>query len=263
MKTAAVISILLFVLLLSPINAQEPAQEGTSEQDRARSDYLFQFANYNDAHRVYATAKEAYQQFGTIAAQQEAISKTKSVLFLRAEVIRTHLQLVKLVLRDQIYLDGGLREAQVGKIEATQAFLNTHKSNIERVNSTFEVNAESLRLEREAEAVEDLSYETLIFILLGNVQEFETRTRLMLESIVARAGEDGDIQQGASEVRRRLTTVRVTIDRVTDSLLNAEAKKPGKMESVYLESRKPIREAKAELQAAAQLVFEMSGSVVQ
>jgi len=256
MKRAAVLAITLLLLALSiPAAAQE---ETLSPIERSRQDYLFQFANYNDAHDVYQTAKEAYQKFGTIASQQEAIQATKKVLSLRAEVLRTHFELVKLTLIDMHDMDEGLRTAQIGKIEATQAFLTTHKENIERTNSTSEVNAESLRIERESEAMNDLAYETLTLVLTGQAQGLEIRTRLLLNNVVEERGQDQDVQQGASDVRRLLTAARVSIDKIVDSVLGSDATKGGKMASIYKNGQKEMRKVQTTLKEAAQLVQEMT-----
>ena len=256
MKRIAVF-VLTLLLLASTIPA-EAQEETLSPIERSRQDYLFQFANYNDAHDVYRTAKEAYQKFGTIASQQEAIQATKKVLSLRAEVLRTHFELLKLTLIDLQYMDEGLRIAQIGKIEATQAFLTTHKNNIEKTNSTSEVNAESLRIERESEAMNDLAYESLTLILTGQAQGLETRTRLLLDSVVEERGQDQDVQQGASDVRRLLTSVRVSIDKIVGSVLGSDATKGGKMVSIYKDGQKEMRKVKTTLKEAAQLVQEMT-----
>jgi len=261
MKRIAVsaLTLLIILTLYVPAAAQEAAtEESLNPIERSRQDYLFQFANYNDAHDVYQTAKEAYQKFGTIASQQEAIQATKKVLALRAEVLRTHFELVKLTLLNLRDMDEGLRTAQIGKIEATQAFLTTHKENIERTNSTSEVNAESLRIERESEAMNDLAYETLTLILTGQAQGLETRTRLLLDGVVEERGQDQDVQQGASDVRRLLTSVRVSIDKIVGSVLGSDATKGGKMVSIYKDGQKEMRKVKMTLKEAAQLVQEMT-----
>lgn len=249
-------------LLFTPAQAQQTGSPQPTTQERASQDYLFQYANYTDAHQIYTTAKEAYEKFGTIAAQNEAIAKSRDVLRLRAEVLRTHLELLKVTLHGQLELDDALRNAQIGKLEATQAFLVTHQSNVARVSSVFEVNAESQRIEREANAIRDLAYESLSLILIGQVQGLELRTRALLEETVRSAGgKNGAIEQGASEVRRKLTTVRVTIDRATDAVINAKITRVGQMTSVYTEVKRQLNTAITPLNEAAELTKEMTTSL--
>src|SRR3989338_5346569 len=140
MKTALTLVLVTITLLAAgvPLKAQESSPQ--SDEDRARSDYLFQYAKYTEAHGIYETAKEAYLKFATITAQQEAVEKTKTVLLLRAEVLRTWLQRLKLRLIAQRELDSALRESEVGKLEATQAFLETHQENVGKIKSLAEVN---------------------------------------------------------------------------------------------------------------------------
>lgn len=258
--------ILIFALLvLHPwilAHAQEENSQSPQTVERARQDYLFQYANYTEAHKEYQTAKEAYQKFGTIVSQQEAIAKTKPVLILRAEILRTHLQLLKVKLASQPDLEPALKDAQFGKIEATQAFISTHKDNLQKTKSISEVNAESQRLEREADAIQDLAYESLSFLLVGEAQELEIRTRTMLENTVKDVPEeDQAIKQGASDVRRKLTSVRVALDGSTDTILKFRVSQSTRMLKAYEQVQKEMIGVKSSLQEAAQLVSEIVRSI--
>lgn len=258
--------ILIFaLLLLHPlvlIEAQEENSESRQTVERAREDYLFQYANYTEAHEEYQTAKEAFQKFGTIVSQQEAIAKAKQVLTLRAEIFRTHLQLLKVKLASQPDLEPALKDAQFGKIEATQAFISTHKDNIQKTKSISEVNAESQRLEREADAIQDLAYESLAFLLNGEAQELEIRTRTLLENTVKDVPEENQaIKQGASDVRRKLTSVRVALDRSTETILKFRVGQSNRMLKPYKEVQKEMASVKVTLQEAAKLVSEIVRSI--
>lgn len=260
------LSVLLLIYLLafnfSYSYAQGDSQSVQDKIDTARQDYLFQYANYADALKVYQTSKEAFEKFGTLASQKQAIEGTKRVLDLRAEVLRTYLQLLKLTLRAQKQLDIGLYNTQVGKIEATQAFLETHRKNIQRTQSVLGVNSESERLQREAEAIQDLNYETLTYILIGQAQGLEYHIRMSLEKAMARAEDNREaLEQGASDVRRKLTTVRVIADRVTDLVISSEQKQTGKVMGAYKEAQKHMHEAKRELREAGNLVKEIERAI--
>lgn len=242
------------------------AQE-SDQVKQAREDYLFQFAQYTQAHQEYKTAKEAYQKFQTITAQQEAIAKTKEVLLLRAEVVRTHLQLLKVALNASQYLDTAIRDSQFGKIEATQAFLETHKSNVANTKSVAEVNAESQRLEREAPANQILAYETLSWLLIGKTQELHARTQRFLDEISKKPkAADQAVTQGIGEVKRKLTEVRVNIDRANQALQEFEKQRRrvgsssraiGVMTDTYATVKRETGKAKATLEEATELLREL------
>lgn len=262
MKRALALVLLTIVLLLNGVLLQ--AQDSASisqDEDRARSDYLFQYANYAEAYQAYKTAKETYQKFSTITAQKEAVEKTKAVLILRAEVLRTYLQRLKLRLISKRQLDSGLRESEVGKLEATQAFLETHKANVEKINSLAEVNAESGRLEREANSISDLSYEVLGYVLIGEIQGLEVRARLLLEEQQkATEAKDRSFEEGVSEINRKLTQVRVTADRANQILADYQSgktKTATKGQAVYQAVQAEMRRAKTTLKEATQLIKEL------
>jgi hypothetical protein len=255
---AIAVSCLFFISLQVPLAAQNQATESNKEQERARDDYLFQYANYTEAHKAYETAKEAYKKFGTIASQQEAIEKTKQVLLLRAEVLRTYLQMLKVRLNGQRYLDEALRSSQFGKIEATQAFLNTHKENITKTKSVYGVNDESQRLEREAEAIQSLAYESLAFILIGEAQGLEVRTRNLLDDTLRQVEKENQaVEEGASDTRRKLTNARVGIDRTTTKILSLDKGKVNDVIRAYKDVQKEMETVKTSLNEAALLIEEI------
>ena len=261
MKTALVTLFVLSLLLVNslPIGAQGASVE--SDEDRARSDYLFQYSKYTEALAAYKTAKEAYQKYGTITAQQEAVEKTKPVLLLRAEVLRTYLQRLKLRLIAQRELDSGQRESEVGKLEATQAFLETHKANVEKIKSLSEINAESGRLEREANAIMDLSYEVLGYVLIGEIQGLEVKARNLLgEQQKATQAEDRSYEEGVSEIQRKLTKVRVAADRANQILAayqSGKTKSATRAQAAFQGVQAEMRSAKITLTEATQLIKEL------
>jgi len=265
MSKRIVFVLFIVIVLLAvciPLRAQENTSPTQTEEERANQDYLFQFSSYTEAHQAYITAKEAYQKFGTITSQQEAVQKTKIVLILRAEVIRTYLQRLKLRLIAQRELDSIQRESQVGKLEATQAFLETHKQNIDKIKNLAEVNTESSRFEREMPATNELSYETLSFILIGEAQGLEVSTRNLLEETIQSLGNPSSraFEEGVSEIRRKLTAVRVNADRASQIIQEyqtAKIKKGLTAIGTYQLVQKEMKSAKLSLQEAAQLIIEL------
>lgn len=250
-KTTA--CLLIISLLTLNLVTGALAQNGTSESEdpimRAQEDYLFQYADYNEKHEIYLTKKEANEQFRTITSEQEAIVAAKAVLVQRAEVLRTYLQLLKLKILAQGKLDPGMKESQVGKIEATQAFLTTHKFSIESFRSIAGLNSESKRLEREAAAIFSLSYESLSIILMGQIQGLEYRSGVLLDKIISQKNlaDNESLQYGVNEVRRRLTSVRVSIDRASEMVQSIRASRRSDAEDTYKQVKKEMSQAKATL----------------
>jgi hypothetical protein len=252
------IPVVLAFSLCNPLVAQEDLSESENPVKKAREDYLFQYAKYNEAYELYLTKKEANEKFQTISSQQEAITATKEVLTRRAEVLRTYLQLLKFKILAQGQLDPGTKESQTGKIEATQAFLTTHKTSIERFRSIAEINSESKRLERESSAINNLAYESLCIILIGQAQGLEYRSGQLLEKIIRekKLEDNQNLKLPISEARRMLTEVRVNIDRSSQLVVSIqyETRRKETAEEVYEEVRKEMLKAKATLGQAMNLI---------
>lgn len=268
--------LLVLILLISSIFsfsslitfAQEISNIGDIEFKKEQEDYLFQFNKYNIALEQYDTAKKAYEKHGTINSQQEAIAKTKQVLIYRAEALRSYLQVIKVILDQQTSLDIFLKNAQFGKIEATQSFLNTHKQNIERSLSITEVNSESARLEREATSIDDLAYETLSVILIGRTQDLEKRERVMIEDVERRDNLPDDIKLGISEAKKKLTEIRLVNEETIQMVHEYQEAKTSKSRlarkkasSLYRDIKKEIVSAKEILKEVAIIINEMKGKL--
>jgi hypothetical protein len=270
-----IFSAILLTLIISSAHllttfAQEKNVAVGSEYKKEREDFLFQFNNYNNAHKDYVNSANAYQKFGTIASQQEAISKTKQVLASRSEALRTYLQLIKVILNSQIGLDVFLRNAQFGKLEATQAFLSTHKQNVDNAQSILEINSESSRLEREAPTIEELSYETLSVILVGKMQNLEYRANKLIEEIENsdNGKKDEQIEKGISEAKNKLRTVRTYIDEAIQIIQKYQEGNDPKSRvrktkaiSTYRDVKNEAKEAKPALMEVAVIIKEMKGKL--
>ena len=77
-KLSIVLSVLLVVLSLQLKPAL--AQQTQTPVEKAKSDYNFQIAKYNDSHESYITAKESYLSFKTAVAKTNAFTQTKTYL---------------------------------------------------------------------------------------------------------------------------------------------------------------------------------------
>lgn len=260
-KILSFITLTFTLIILSlPIQAQDVVKK-SGEIDRARQDFLFQFNKYNDDHKEYLNAKNSFQQFGTISAQQEAIEKTKAALYSRAEALRSYLQLLKVILNERQVLDTTIRNSQFGKLEATQSFLVTHQQNVQNSKSITEINTESERLEREAVAMDNLAYESLSVILIGRMQELVRRCELLLNEVKAtgKLPETTEIEQGISAIESKLTSIRVHIDRSNQMLNKYQTSKPRKDDALkaYGEIKKEAVKGKQTLKEAALLIKEL------
>src|SRR3989344_910883 len=101
MKKFIIAFIFLFILFgfwAQSATAQEdlPAQSGSFTYERAYNDYIYNLDQYQRVHGEYEIAKNGYLKNPTLAAQAEAIQKTKSMLTVRDEVLKTYLVSLKL-----------------------------------------------------------------------------------------------------------------------------------------------------------------------
>lgn len=225
-KRSLIIIIFPFFLLAPLIGAQETATSGQlSNFEQAKQDYLFQYANYTEAHKEYLNTKGYYQKFQTLAAQKDAIEKTRKTLILRAESMRTYLQLIKIRLNNQRSIISTLRDSQLGKIEATQSFLKGNQDNLNKSQSITELNSESQRLEREMVSFYDLSYETLSVIIISEMQDLELKTRNLYEKTKASTEiEPGSqLERAVIEIELRLSSARLNIDRANQAVVDFQS----------------------------------------
>lgn len=254
MKTAIYVIFILLFSLASLVQAQE-----SPDLTKARQDYLFQFSSYSSAHEKYLNAKDIFEKFGTIQAQQDAISTAKQALTTRAQSLISYLELLKIVLTNLQSMDVSLRNSQFGKLEASQSFLRNHAENIKKTQSIAEINEESARFEREYEPLEDLAYESLSVILIGRLQSYEARANSLVNNF-----ENSDklpktqaVTQGISQIKNKLSQTRLSIDKAVNTIVEYQKDRLGKGNAAYKNVQKDINEGKQTLREAAQLLKEL------
>lgn len=132
--TALVALSLLSFFLSRPIIA---------DYQKAYSDYTFQSSEYKTSYNDFLIARSAYQTYGTLTSQQEAITKFKSVLKERNDVISSYYSLLQEKLNETASVSGEQR-ATFDKIRLSEGrWLSENQVKVDAAASLDDLNSVS------------------------------------------------------------------------------------------------------------------------
>lgn len=168
---AIILSVLLFAGNFAPVFAQASYEE-------LYTNYINTLDIYQKAHSEYQIAKNGYIKNPTIAAQAQAIEKTKTMLELRDETLITYLRALKQKLADTQGVATNDLNNFSAQIDLELAWLSTHKNSISSAGSLSDlVDDSDEAADRYSETTEVVIYNTLNSVSLGKVVSFRNRER--------------------------------------------------------------------------------------
>jgi len=151
------ILLLTFFLLRTPIFAQGD----TLDPNRAYNDYLYTYDQYRQAHSQYVVAKQAFLNYQTLTSKNEAYEKTRSMLRLRDEVVRTYLAALRTRLAQETKIINYNQNVLYLKLDSEIYFYKNHSEQLSSISTLEDLLADSSAIQKRYQETEVLLYQTL------------------------------------------------------------------------------------------------------
>ncbi len=169
------ISVFVISLFISHLPGSIGAQEEIDAFDTAHREYLVAQENYQRAHLDYVTSKTQYQNFKTLASEEQLIQKTRSMLSERDEVVIQYLEAVHQKLQAPI----GVSDIEIDLLQVALnshlAWFSEHKNNLSSASTLSDLQRDSNLAKNQFALIEAFTYETFTVLSMGRIADFEER----------------------------------------------------------------------------------------
>lgn len=223
-----VILFLAFCLLRTSIFAQE----NPLDFNRAYNDYLYTYDQYRQAHDQYVVAKQAYLNYQTLTSKNEAYEKTRLMLQLRDEVVRTYLTALRIKLALETKIVNYNQNVIYLKLDQEIYYYKNHVSELSSTGTLEDLLADSSDIQKRYKETEVLLYQTLGSILSGK--------EIALKE---------DLSQEIGKIKDKISQIRLNGDKDTT-----------KAERWSLEAENRLLRSQDKIQTGQQLLQKMKPS---
>lgn len=190
--------------------SQTLAQETPLSQ--AISDYQFQFQKYREAHAEYLSAKNAFLSFDTLNSRTNAIEKTRVLLQLRAEVIRSYLFALRIALRNAPGVSQNDLASFSDQLAAQETFLTNYQDTIQNLTSLESVSQTSNELQSRYPSIQILSYNTLLTILQSEQSHIATNLETQRQNLDELIQEASNSALNITQISQWLSDTQSTLN---------------------------------------------------
>lgn len=173
-----------FSFAQSPSPMTSPAINQISfPASRAISDYSYTYNEYRLADNAYIVAKSEYQTYQTLPSKQKALEATKTMISLRADVIRTYLIALRQTLLETPALDNTARDPIIQTIDSQAKWVEMQKALVPSAGTLDDLVKLSQKLEDKYPEIEITYYSALTNILASRETSLLLRVESLTESV--------------------------------------------------------------------------------
>lgn len=202
------VSMLILVLVNPSISF---AQTGSFDADKAYQDYLYNYNLYRDSHLRYVSARSEYFSYRTLNAETKALESTRDMLSKRAEVLRTYLVALRMLLIESTGITNYQQNMAFVKLDTETTWLKEHKDSLSAPDSLQDLVKVSEPFESKFPDTEILSYQTLGLILSGRINQLQDKVSNQINLVdqklnaMKEAGENVDkLDRWLIEARKKM-----------------------------------------------------------
>ena len=201
------LSLLLFLLLASQLNAQE------FNFNKAYDDYLYNYNQYRQANTEYISAKQAHSSYQTLTSKEKAMEKTSNLLKNEDEVIKTYLTALRLKLAETTGISNYEQNVIYLKLDNEVIWYQNHQSKLSSAGSLEDLVKSGEEMKQRYQETQILAYQTLGAILAGKQnyqrQQINQQIQLLKEKIgvIRQTGDKqtATVERWLLEAENRLT----------------------------------------------------------
>jgi len=179
-KILPIVFLLIFLTLVQKVNSQDIFQEYLSTASKYKSDY-----------EAFVLAKSRFMTYKSLDSEQEAIEKTKAMLFSKIELVKNYLNLI----RSKFAAETGVQDYKENltylQLDNQIADVLNLKDKIIACQTLSELNEVDLQFEKKYLASQKLAFKTLGLI---NLRKFTKFNDIFSEQISLLGGKIGEIK---------------------------------------------------------------------
>ncbi len=227
---------------VTPAETTDDATSQAADQASIQStleQYFREVEAYRTAEGQYGISRQQYYQLNTLAAQEDAINKAKSVLRARAQVLRTYYTYLRLVLENTKGIELAAKEETLEQLELEAENMLVYQERVGSFTRREEVSAEFVVLNQQQTTLQALAFSSQALIKIGQLQiavDQARATRELVNEWLQQANmssaSKAKKQRGMEEVDSQLQQAENNLDDVSFRWVTRTAKS-GFSESSY------------------------------
>lgn len=179
-----------------------------ADYQKAYQDYTFQSSEYKNAYNQFLVARSSYQTYGTLASQQEAILKFKSILKSRNQLISTYYNLLQEKLNETASVSGEQRTT-FDKIRLSEGqWLSDNQVKVDAAASLDDLNSVSQEFQSRYGQMTTESKQTIGTILLAKEVNLRGQVQTVFDNLSTKVSEIRSTGENTSVWDRWLFSAR-------------------------------------------------------
>ncbi len=199
------IGLFLFFLTASCYLLAAPA---SADFNSAYQDYVYSQQQYKNAHNSYQIAKSAFQTYGTLTAQNDAIAKFKSVLQTRNQVVSSYFDL----LQERLNTAEGVAPDQIKTFSAVRdnekKWLSENQTQIEAAESLEDLNKISSKFASQYPQILEETKQVTGSILVAKEEVLRGKLNINLANFSQKIAELRSAGENTTSADRGLITIQ-------------------------------------------------------
>lgn len=171
----------IFVILISLFLPQVQIQAASGQ---AYTDYLYQNDQYRTAYNQFRIAKDEYEKFKTLTSQNTALEKTKTMLEVRDQFLKSYLNLLNEKINENQGMSGSDKQLYQTLLTNENTFLDSHKQLIPSIGTISDAMDVSRQLESHYSVLQTSMRQIIIGLSLGNLAYLSRAYDTNLQSVM-------------------------------------------------------------------------------
>lgn len=248
----------IFSILIFQFSSPARADFQTAYQD-----YVFNLQQYKNAHNEFQIAKSTYQTYKTLTSQNEAVTKFKTVLKARNQVMSTYYDLLQEKLNATEGVGTGPQNTFSGVRDSEKNWLAENQTKIEATGTIEDLNDVSAEFESRHPQMDRETKQAIGTVLVAKENTLRTGLDLAIGKVTTKLGEIRNQGDDTTAADRGLISVQNKLDFQANKTLAAEKIFQGEDQSSQrekinlLSGQKTLIEANQYLKEAAGFLLEI------
>ncbi len=160
-----------------------------ADYQKAYQDYTFQSSQYKGAYNQFLIARSAYQTYGTLTSQQEAIDKFKAILKSRNAFISSYYNLLQEKLNESASISGE-QKTTFDKIRISEGqWLSDNQVKVDAAASLDDLNSVSSEFQSRYRQMQTEGKQTIGTILLAKEINLRGQVQAVFDSLTTKVAE--------------------------------------------------------------------------
>lgn len=219
-KTLFIILLAFGIAVLPPLATAQEASDAAIVLQKARLDeeidqlaeiYRGQLAEYRQAEKQFQIDKSQYHQLQTLASITAVTKSTQQVMKVRAQVLQTYFELLRVSLVATEGVELSLKEAVIQRLEAQKNWLQVHQQAVTAASEREEFNQLADTFSTRLDIFEETYQEANSLLFIGSLQDTYDRLSLLtidMTEFVAQDTETKVNQQSFKETNLVITGLK-------------------------------------------------------